>query len=109
MSQLVPWGRVTPRWSVIGLLPQPLTPAGILSIAGLPKSKASVSVRATVIGQRSGERGIGVGHIAGGGEAAGVAAVQIVAQRSNVWHGVAGAVVEAAVGQAIGDDGVFEA
>ena len=37
-------GRVTPRWSLASVVPQPFTPAGIASMAGLPGRRAIVCV-----------------------------------------------------------------
>src|SRR5437588_816893 len=48
MSQPEPWGRVTPRWSGVIIVPQPITPDGISSfgwLALLPLSVLDVSVR----------------------------------------------------------------
>ncbi len=61
--------------------------------------------RAAVIGQRGGQQGIGVAYVAGGSQAAGVAAVQIIPQRGDIRHRVAAAVVGTAISQTIDDDG----
>ena len=44
MSQPGPCGRLTPRWSVVIVVPQPFTPGAIASIAGLPERRAIVCV-----------------------------------------------------------------
>jgi hypothetical protein len=41
MSHALPWGRLTPRWSLAG---QPAPVAGTWSIAALPAASASVLV-----------------------------------------------------------------
>src|SRR5262249_17756260 len=44
MSQPAPWGRGTPRWSVVRDVPQPLIPGGMASIAGLLPGHAAAGV-----------------------------------------------------------------
>src|SRR5262249_62094733 len=44
MSQPGPCGRLTPRWSVVTVVPQPFTADGIASIAELPGCSAIVCV-----------------------------------------------------------------
>jgi hypothetical protein len=44
MSHLGTWGLLTPRWSVVRVVPHSLVPTGIWSMAGLPCKRAMVLV-----------------------------------------------------------------
>ena len=52
MSHAVPCGLVTPRWSVVICVPQPLWPCGMAFRAGLPFSRAMVLVGPPLLAKR---------------------------------------------------------
>ena len=80
MSQAPPagWGRACQRWSLYRVVPQPLVPQGMASMAGLPGSRAWVKVGTAVVLQGA-QEGIDARAIGGGGQLAAPIAIQVVA------------------------------
>jgi hypothetical protein len=81
MSQPLPCGRPTPRWSAKTVVPQPLTPGGMWSIAGAAGlERVRLGSAGRVWSQRAQKR-VDLWQVVRGSQTASAVAVKVVAKR----------------------------